>query len=178
MLAPEAETDEPPSSRAGVSIGRPTIDDGGELYRLAAESKVLDLNSRYAYLLWCRDFAATSVLATLDGQAVGFVSGYRRPDEPGTLVVWQVAVDAAARGHGIAGRMLDALSRQVPDIDHLETTITPDNAASGRLFAAFARRHGASVATRELFGADLLGSGHEPEVLHRIGPLDPSAAQK
>jgi L-2,4-diaminobutyric acid acetyltransferase len=178
MLAPEVETDEPPSPASGVSITRPTVDDGGEMYRLAAESRVLDLNSRYAYLLWCRDFAATSVVARLDGRTVGFVSGYRRPDEPGTLVVWQVAVDEAARGHGVAGRMLDTLFGQVAGTDHLETTITPDNAASVRLFLAFAERHGAPVATSELFGSELLGSEHEPEVLHRIGPIEPSDPQK
>lgn len=178
MLAPQAEIDDPPSSPPGVSIARPRVEDGVDCWRLAAESKVLDVNSRYAYLLWCRDFAATSVIARLDGNAVGFVTGYRRPDEPCTLVVWQVAVDATARGHGLGGRMLDALVEHVPGIDHLETTVTPDNDASLRLFAAFAQRHGAPIERTELFGRELLGADHHPEVLHRIGPFAPSVEQK
>jgi L-2,4-diaminobutyric acid acetyltransferase len=172
MFASQAEIDDPPSPQAEVLITAPTIDDGVDCHRLAADSKVLDLNSRYSYLLWCRDFAATSVVARLDGTTVGFVTGYRRPDDPTTLVVWQVAVDAQARGHGVAGRMLDSLAERVPGIDHLETSITPDNVASERLFSAFAQRHGADVARSELFGAELLGDGHEPEILHRIGPFD------
>ena len=59
----------------------------------------------------------------------------------------------------------------MPGIDHLETTITPDNDASERLFAAFAERRAARLVTSELFSAELLGEGHEPEILHRIGPF-------
>ncbi|MDX5310866.1 MAG: GNAT family N-acetyltransferase, partial [Rhodococcus sp. (in: high G+C Gram-positive bacteria)] len=80
------------------------------MWQIARDSKVLDVNSSYAYVLWCRDFAATSVVATAgDHEAVGFVSGYRRPEAPDTLFVWQVAVDQDQRGRGVAGRMLDSL---------------------------------------------------------------------
>ncbi|NMH99197.1 diaminobutyrate acetyltransferase [Pseudonocardia acidicola] len=171
MIAPEAATADPPSIPPEVSVAHPSVDDGVDMWRLAAESQVLDVNSRYAYLLWCRDFAATSVIARLDGAAVGFVTGYRRPDEPGTLVVWQVAVDAAARGHGIAGRMLDTLFDGVDGVDHLETTITPDNESSVRLFTSFAGRREAHLTRSELFSGDQLGGGHEPEFLYRIGPI-------
>ena len=155
-----------------LSIGPPTVDDGVQCWQLAVESTELDVNSRYAYLLWCRDFAATSVVARTEQDAVaGFVTGYLRPDAPGTLVVWQVAVASQARGRGVATAMLDALLAQVTAADHVETTITPDNDASMRLFTGFARRHGAGVERRELFGSELLGGDHLPEILHRIGPV-------
>jgi L-2,4-diaminobutyric acid acetyltransferase len=154
-----------------VSIGRPSRADGVALWELAAASKVLDVNSRYAYLLWCRDFAETSVVARADGRVVGFVTGYRRPDDVRTLMVWQVAVHADVRGLGVAGRMLDTLFDLVPGVDHLETTITPDNESSVALFSGFARRRGAEVSRTELFGSELLGGDHEPELLFRIGPI-------
>jgi L-2,4-diaminobutyric acid acetyltransferase len=154
-----------------LTIGRPEVADGVACWQLAAATGVLDVNSRYAYLLWCRDFAATSVVARRGGEVVGFVTGFRRPEEPSTLVVWQVAVDAAARGRGVAAAMLDALFDQVPGIEHLETTITPDNAGSVALFGRFAERRGAPVRRSELFGIELLGDGHEPEFLFRIGPV-------
>lgn len=154
-----------------MSIGPPEITDGAALRDLAAASKALDVNSRYAYLLWCRDFFNTSVVARYDGRVVGFVIGYRRPDDLRTLMVWQVAVDAAARGLGVAGQMLDALFDAVPDVDHLETTITPSNSGSVALFTGFARRRGAAVSRTELFGSDVLGDAHEPELLYRIGPI-------
>lgn len=154
-----------------VLIGPPSVADGVGCWELAAATGVLDVNSRYAYLIWCRDFAATSVVATLDGRLVGFVTGYRRPDDPGTLLVWQVAVDAQARGTGLAGRMLATLWDQVPRTRYLETTITPDNAGSIALFTGFARRHSTDVAQLELFPGELLGAGHQPEILFRIGPI-------
>ena len=155
-----------------MAIGRPEVSDGVACWRLAEATGVLDVNSRYAYLLWCRDFAATSVVARRDGDLLGFVTGFRRPEEPNTLVVWQVAVDAAARGHGVAAAMLDALFDRVPEVDHLEATVTPDNAGSVALFSRFADRRGASLHRSELFGTELLGDDHEPEILFRIGPVE------
>jgi L-2,4-diaminobutyric acid acetyltransferase len=150
------------------------------MWRLARDSAVLDVNSRYAYLLWSRDFAETSVVARAGEAVLGFVTGYRRPAEPSTLLVWQVAVDAAARGQGLAGRMLDTLVNRVPGVEYVETTITPNNAASIALFTGFARRRGAPVRVEELFGRELLTSAdaehHEPEDKYRIGPIPPTTA--
>lgn len=155
----------------------PAVADGVAMWELADASQVLDVNSRYAYLLWCRDFAATSVVARRSDDVVGFVTGYRRPDHPEVLVVWQVAVAATARGDGVAGRMLDELFDRVPDATVMETTITADNEASIALFSAFAKRRGAPVERSELFGSDLLGAQHEPETLFRIGPMNRGMVQ-
>ncbi|WP_336116469.1 diaminobutyrate acetyltransferase [Streptomyces sp. PTD9-10] len=164
---------------ADLLIDRPTVSDGAALWRLAKESKTLDLNSSYSYLLWCRDFAGTSAVARgADGEPVGFVTGYVRPDRPGTLLVWQVAVDSAHRGLGIAAALLDGLTARLADelgITRVETTITPGNTASERLFTSFAARHGADLTREVLFPADLFPDGpHDPEVLYRIGPLTPT----
>ncbi|MBC7268668.1 diaminobutyrate acetyltransferase [Streptomyces broussonetiae] len=164
------------AAQADLHIDRPEVADGAALWRLAKESGNLDLNSSYAYLLWCRDFAGTSAVARGDdGRPVGFVTGYVRPDRPGTLLVWQVAVDAAYRGRGLAARLLDALTARVAaeqDLTAVETTITPGNTASERLFTSFAARHGARVEREVLFATDQFPDGpHDPEVLYRIGPL-------
>jgi L-2,4-diaminobutyric acid acetyltransferase len=164
------------AAQADLQIDRPSVADGAALWRIARDSKVLDLNSSYAYLLWCRDFAATSAVARdASGAAVGFVTGYVRPDRPGTLLIWQVAVDDAYRGRGLAAALLDGLvARTVTEraVTTLETTISPDNLPSQRLFTSFAERHGAPLERETLFGAGLFPDGpHEPEVLYRIGPL-------
>ncbi|WP_093478704.1 MULTISPECIES: diaminobutyrate acetyltransferase [unclassified Streptomyces] len=164
---------------ADLLIDRPAMTDGATLWRLAQDSKTLDLNSSYSYLLWCRDFAGTSAVARgADGEPVGFITGYVRPDRPRTLLVWQVAVDSAYRGHGIAAALLDGLTARLTaelGITEVETTITPGNTASERLFTSFAARHGAQVDREVLFGADLFPDGpHDPEVLYRIGPLTDS----
>jgi L-2,4-diaminobutyric acid acetyltransferase len=153
---------------------QPDTSDGAALWRLARDTQVLDLNSSYSYLLWCRDFAQTSIVARIDGEVAGFVTGYFRPAEPGTLMVWQVGVDAAHRGRGLAATMLDELAHRA-GAERLETTITADNAASNRLFARFAERHGAACERTALFTPELYPDGHETEYLYRIGPLDSAA---
>ncbi|MDJ0345496.1 diaminobutyrate acetyltransferase [Streptomyces sp. H10-C2] len=162
------------SPAAPAFLDAPSVEDGGAMWRIARDSQTLDLNSSYSYLLWCRDFAGTSVVArSADGVPVGFVTGYIRPEAPQTLVVWQVAVDAGQRGRGLAAAMLDHLAVRVAagGIRRVETTITPDNAASQRLFASFAERHGAPVDREVLFPGALFPDGHGSEELFRIGPL-------
>lgn len=168
------------AAQADLQIDRPSVADGAALWRIARDSKALDLNSSYSYLLWCRDFAATSAVARDErGEPVGFVTGYVRPDRPGTLLVWQVAVDAAHRGRGLAAALLDGLAARVSaelGLRTVETTITPGNTASERLFTSFAERHGARLEREVLFDARLFPDGpHDPEVLHRIGPLSPGS---
>ncbi|MFR9795029.1 diaminobutyrate acetyltransferase [Streptomyces sp. MS06] len=161
---------------ADLHIDRPTVDDGAALWRIAKDSRTLDLNSSYSYLLWCRDFAdTTAVVRGADGRPVGFITGYLRPEAPETLLVWQVAVDTAHRGRGLAARLLDGLTARIAGerpLTRVETTITPGNTASERLFTSFAVRHGAHVEREVLFDTAQFPDGpHDPEVLYRIGPL-------
>ncbi|MEU5280016.1 diaminobutyrate acetyltransferase [Streptomyces asoensis] len=164
------------AAQADLRIDRPSVEDGAALWRLAKGSGTLDLNSSYSYLLWCRDFADTSAVARAeDGVPVGFVTGYVRPQDPHTLLVWQVAVDAAHRGRGLAAALLDGLTARLAaahPLTAVETTITPGNTASERLFTSYAERHGATVTREVLFGTGLFPDApHDPEVLYRIGPL-------
>ena len=153
-----------------LDIRVPTLDDGQHLWELARDSQVLDLNSSYSYLLWCRDFAETSAIATIDGEPAGFITGYTRPESPDTLMIWQVAVSEEHRGHGLASRMLNSLADWT-NAKRLETTITQDNEASQRLFAAFAAERDANCNRSPLFTGDLYPDSHDTEFLYEIAPL-------
>lgn len=163
-----------------ILIRAPKITDGVQMWRVARDTGVLDLNSSYAYALFARDFAATCRVAVWDGVVVGFVTGYRRPADPDCLFVWQIGVDARCRGMGVAARLLDDLIRSGPvdaPIRAVQTTITDDNTASQSLFRSFARRWGsAPVTVHSLFdSAHLVPAGedgppHAPERLYEIGP--------
>ncbi|MEE6287619.1 diaminobutyrate acetyltransferase [Georgenia sp. MJ173] len=156
-----------------ITTRHPSLEDGAQMWRLARDSGALDLNTSYAYLLFARDFADTCQVAVVDGEVSAFALGYRRPTQPDTLFVWQIAVDPAQRGHGLAARLLDALSDSL-GVSYVEATITADNTASQRLFAGFARRRGTDLARAELFAADHFPDGHDAEGLVRIGPLRPT----
>lgn len=156
-----------------IVIESPSPGDGPGLWRLARDAGGLDLNSPYAYLLWCRDFSATSVVARAGGEIAGFITGYRRPDAAETLFVWQVAVDPAYRGQRIGVRMLDGIADAGRRLGcrYMEATVTPDNTASARMFASFARARDAPLARSEGFDSTLFPDNHQPEDLIRIGPL-------
>lgn len=170
MVVQHAEPQTRPSSVA--QFHRPALDDGQYLWRIAKDSQTLDLNSSYTYLLWCRDFADTTIMATIDGEPVGFISAYFRPEDPETLLVWQVAVDADYRGRRLAASMLDALADRVDGAKWLETTITADNVASNRLFRSFAQERDASLERDPLFEGEHFPDDHDTEFLIRIGPLN------
>jgi len=156
---------------ADEEFGPPRLEDGRELWRIARDTNILDLNSPYSYVMWCRDFARTSVVVRSDGAVRGFVTGFERPEDPGTLFVWQVAVDAPWRGRALAGRMLAYLADG--GCRYVEATVTPDNVPSDRLFASFARERGAVIERTPLLHGDLFPGDHQPETLYRIGPLGP-----
>lgn len=170
-----SKTSTAPSPVITVDYRNPAVSDGTRLWEIAKDSKVLDVNSSYSYVLWCHDFANTSIVAEVDGRAVGFVTGYRRSTDPSTLMVWQVAVDDAYRGHGIAGTMLHRLfdRAQRKGVVAMHTTISPDNAASQRLFESVAAARGLRFERRDLFGADDFPDSHLPEDLYMLEPETP-----
>ena len=83
--SPTAAVESASDERGGSVVFRaPTVTDGPRLWRLAADSGTLDVNSQYSYLLWCRDFSATSVVGCAGDSVITFVTGYVRPDAPDT----------------------------------------------------------------------------------------------
>ncbi len=159
---------------ADLVMRAPQLADGPALAALIRACPPLDANSTYAYLLLCRDFAATcAVVVGLDGKLAGAVTGYRPPERSEVLFIWQVAVATAWRGRGLASALLDhLLSRSaLADVTHVETTIGPDNHGSEQLFHRLARRRGSPLTVTPLFDASHLGASHAAELLHRIGPF-------
>ncbi|MFW0784627.1 diaminobutyrate acetyltransferase [Gordonia sp. CPCC 206044] len=171
-MSPSQTSTAPATTTISVDYRQPTVDDGARLWEIASDSKVLDVNSSYSYVLWCHDFSTSSIVAEVDGRAVGFVTGYRRQTDPSTVMVWQVAVDDAYRGHGIAATMLHRLldRTQRSGVVAMHTTISPDNVASQRLFASVAAARGLNFERRDLFAADSFPDAHEPEDLYLLEP--------
>ena len=166
-----------PADGETIKIRRSRLEygDGGTMWRLARESGVLEENAEYTYHMFSHFFGETCTVADLDGEAVGFVVGFRPPYREDSLFVWQIAVAEAARGRGLAAAMLHGLIQRLsPRIHYLEATVTPSNEASQRTFRSIARDLDTSVTEEVLFpGNRFHGPSHEDEVLFRIGPIAP-----
>ncbi len=156
-----------------IALRRPVLEDGKRVYDLIERCPPLDLNSSYCYFLLCSHFSDTCVVAEDNGRLVGFLSAYLIPDRADTLFAWQMAVDESARGQGLAGRMLDYLLAQpcCADVRNVETTVSPSNQASRRVFVRLAERMHSDSHEESFLEASHFGSeAHEEERLIRIGP--------
>lgn len=153
-----------------IHFREPRLEDGGRIHRLIQRAGTLDLNSAYLYFLLADHFRSTCVIAEKGEDLVGFVTAYRLPDNPDTLFVWQIGVDASARGQGVASRLLKTLEERdwFGDIKRIELTIAPDNPASKALFTRWAEKLGRSIRSEPYLSSELLGDGHQPEDLYVI----------
>lgn len=170
------------TDKKDIFIRAPKLEDGASVHALIKACPPLDLNSAYLYFLVCDHFRSTSVVAEYDGKLLGCISAYRRPDQPDVLFVWQVAVHSDARGQGLGRRMLDAVAAR-SDAKHakwMETTISPSNTASRRLFASWAESHDLTITESSYLEPHHFQTGdadenstetHEAECLFRIGPF-------
>jgi len=142
-------------------LRKPNATDGAAIWELIKSCKPLDENSMYANLIQADHFRDTCVVAELDGEIVGWVSGHMIPAKE-ELFVWQVAVSEKARGLGLGKTMLfDLVERDECDAaTHLKTTITEDNAASWGLFRSFARAVGGELTDEPHFERDEHFNGH------------------
>ena len=159
-----------------IILRKPTAEDGMDVFDLVERCAPLDPNSSYCNLLQCSHFSDTAVAAEKQGELVGFVSGYQIPgrQEP-TWFVWQVAVDAKARGLGLAKKMVvEVLNRaDMQSVKYIETTITPDNEASWALFRSLAKQLDAPLEDSVMFDETKHFKGrHGTEHLVRIGPFN------
>jgi L-2,4-diaminobutyric acid acetyltransferase len=110
----------------------------------------------YCNLVQCDHFRDTCIVGEIDGEIVGWISGYKLPDDPETLFVWQVAVSKKARGTGLGTLMLRGLlsRKNCKDVTRIQTTITRDNRASWALFRKFAKKTGADLSSAPHFSKD------------------------
>lgn len=157
-------------------LRKPLATDGAEIWELVKACKPLDENSMYANLIQADHFRDTCVVAELDGEIVGWISGHMIPAKD-ELFVWQVAVSPKARGLGLGKMMLRELVRReaCDGAAHMKTTITKGNEASWALFKSFARAIGGTLSDAPHFERDAhFGGAHATE--HMVTITLPKAA--
>ena len=157
-------------------LSKPDQEDAKDMWALVRETPIMDLNSAYAYLLLCRDFAETCMVARERGKLAGMVTGFIPPPRPENLFIWQAVVHESFRGKGLAGQMLDELiGRLSARIRFIETTVSPSNKASRRMFEKLAERNQTKIKDREGFSESMFPGGHhEAEPCLIVGPFHAS----
>lgn len=164
-----------PSVRNGLTSRRPTPADAAHVTDLVRRAGTLESNTAYAYVLLCSHFSGTSAIAERDGTLVGCLLGYRIPERPQTLFLWQIGVDESERRRGVARHLLDELLHRhaLSDVAYIETTVGRSNLASRGLFEQWAKQHEFELRAVGVFESSLFGppASHEPEDILRIGPL-------
>ncbi|MGG1551344.1 diaminobutyrate acetyltransferase [Paenibacillus ferrarius] len=154
-------------------------DEGQFIWQSVVESQKLDINSAYCYIMLCHYFSETCWVAEVEGNMAGFVTAFIHPSQPEVLFVWQIAVSAKHRGKGLAQKLLQQLlaSEHCRHVRYVETTISPDNEASKRLFAKIAEELDAPIVEGEGFPVSLFPAhGHADERLIRIGAIPKTSA--
>lgn len=158
-----------------VEFDAPHETDGPDIWRLVKDTDNLDLNSAYSYLMLCKYFPDTCVVARYGNKITGFVSAFRPPNRPGIIFVWQVAVARSRRSKGLGTALLKKLLERdaCADISFLETTITPSNIPSQSLFRKLAREFDTHCIVSECFSKELFPlDSHEKELMFTIGPIE------
>lgn len=157
-----------------VKLRRPCVEDGKAIWNLVKGTGVLDLNSAYSYLMLCKYFHDTCVVAEINQEIVGFISAFIPPTNPDTIFVWQVGVEEAQRGKGVGLIMLkDILAREVcKEVRFLDITVTLSNIPAQALYRKLARELGVTYEVSECFSRELFPDvGHEAELMFHIGPF-------
>lgn len=157
---------------ASLIFRKPSKQDGAAMWQLVRDSGGLDLNSSYAYLMMADIFPDTCAVACMDDKLAGFIIGYRKPQQPETLFIWQIGVDASCRGHGVGRKLLEELLQREENaaVRFVEATVSPDNIASRALFLGLAARRQAGCTVQEYYPCSLFppSEQHEEELLFRI----------
>lgn len=136
-------------------LRKPDAADGADIWELVSKCQPLDENSMYCNLIQADHFRDTCVVAELDDEIVGWISGHMIPNQD-AFFVWQVAVSPDARGLGLGRKMLAHLvdRDECAGAEALKTTITKDNDASWGLFRSFARQIGGEISDQPHFERD------------------------
>jgi len=118
-------------------------------------------------------FADSSLVAETEGALIGFVGGYRTPEPPHAVLLWQIDVDPAYRRQGVGNALLHALIRcpGCADAEYLEASVRSSDVACKRLIEGFARELSTTCEATFDTSEMLSSSGGDVEELLRVGPI-------
>lgn len=160
-------------SEKKIYIRKPKKEFSKKIFQLVKSCGNLDVNSEYLYLLQTTHFKECCSIALCDDEVVGFVSGYKNPNNENTLFIWQVAIDENFRGLGLANKLIiNTLKRKLnSNITAINTTVSPSNKSSIKMFEKLASKLNTQMKSKSFFKKEDFIDAHEEETLYEIGPI-------
>lgn len=150
-------------------IRKLAVSDSPDVQSLVADCPPLDVHTPYTYWTILSREPSFCFGSWKDDELVGAVLAIPSGE---SVFVWQVGVRAASRGEGIARALLDGLltAASQRSFTALEATVGPANAASRKLFRAFADAHSFELCESDEFAVeDANGQSVGDERLLHIG---------
>lgn len=154
----------------------PAMTNGAGLWRMARESRDLDLSAPSFSPMLADYFTDSCVVAEKERKPVGFVSAFLRPAAPEVIFIWQITVARGERGKGLGRKLLHHLLTRPAcrGAGILEAAVSKSNPASRALFEALARDLQVPLQLGQDLESRLFPDGvHDSEDLVRIAPLPP-----
>ena len=163
-----------------IYIRKPKKEFSKKIFQLVKSCDNLDLNSEYLYLLQSTHFKECCSIALYDDKVVGFVSGYKIPNNEDTLFIWQVAIDENFRGLGLANKLIiNTLNRKInSNINYIHTTVSPSNKSSIKMFEKLTNKLNTKIKSKRFFKKEDFINSHEEETLYEIGPINKQKENK
>jgi len=102
----------------------------------AAKCKPLEDYDSHIYKILLKYFDNTCFTAEHNGEVAGFVISFMSQTSKDTCFLWQIGVDPAFQGKGIATDLLKKFEKHLKELGckRIELTIDPENIASQKLF--------------------------------------------
>lgn len=157
-----------------VTIRKPQIHDGKEIWKLIGRIGNLDLNSEYCYFM-LSDLFSNQCAVVVDENSqelLGFALCFIRPEKKDILFVWQIGVDQKAQGNGLAKQMVNFIvDNQDHKISYIQATVTEDNNSSKALFSSIANSYKTDITKKVYIDAKNFNNNHQTEYIYNIGKL-------
>lgn len=124
-----------------VVIRNARDDEASAIQALARQCPPLDVHTAFSYWVVTRYQQGLCLVAEQDDSLVGFLTATGTTDT-NLLYVWQIGVNQAHRGTGLAERLLDRLVAQATALGFrsMQVSIADNNAASLAVFSRLAAR--------------------------------------
>jgi len=152
-----------------MNFRHPTINDAGEMWRIAKETS-LDLNSSYSYLMMAELFSDTCLIVEDQDEIVAFTTAFEFKKSPDTLFVWQIAVKPSYRKEKLAQKMLYHLVEDTGAL-YVQATIEEENKASFGLFESLAEKFDTRFWKTDGFEETHFPDEHDSEAMIKVGPI-------